>query len=602
MEMQLARELLVFDPRLYGDLEKYIWISDSFKEHREAQRFFVCMLKKGIYIKGFATDKKSMFNLKMYNKKIYDINTLNKENSIVFYDTWLGRFDVELPANVQNARMLNPKIPQENITIWGSGITGKRVFKILSENGIKVECYVDSNKDFEGTYKCGLPVYTSEYLKKFIEPPTIIEAMENWKELDECIEGKYKKRFYFSFVENDISKTVYKGHYINEMFNLITWNTNFAYFIGKKVYIYGIGEIESELAGYLDLLDIDFGGFLIDDSDVAGKGINSKHNINFVEDILYTNNFFVWVYDKRRVKKLEELGLISHENYIYYHGVNNTSVKRMNILDTNLGTNFVSDSKYPGIIVYGNEEEKDFKIAVLGGSTTDGKFYSFKSWPELMYEELNNKGLENITVYNGGVCGYASGQELLKLIRDVIPLKPDMIIVYDGLNDLSMGFSYPLTNGYIKKIFEFARKNIENDEDDSLFIGEISICQGIEEKKDMFEAWLSNIRTMYAVAKERNISFYSFCSPMLGSKKGKTETEKNMLLSVYNPAIVHLMNGSFRKRISQVSELPVYIHDLSHIFDNEKDVYMDHAHVWEKGNTIIAREIIKVILPELSCV
>lgn len=34
-----AQELLVFDPRLYSDLDKYIWISDSYKVHRETQRF-----------------------------------------------------------------------------------------------------------------------------------------------------------------------------------------------------------------------------------------------------------------------------------------------------------------------------------------------------------------------------------------------------------------------------------------------------------------------------------------------------------------------------------------------------------------------------------
>lgn len=133
---------------------------------------------------------------------------------------------------------------------------------------------------------------------------------------------------------------------------------------------------------------------------------------------------------------------------IYYNGVNNTSMEKRYILDTNLGHNFLADSKYPGIMVYGDDTAEDFKIAVLGGSTTDGKFTFFKSWPELMYEELGNQNFKNVTVYNGGVSGYASGQELLKLIRDMIPLKPDMVIVYDGFNDLNYRNPYPLTSGY----------------------------------------------------------------------------------------------------------------------------------------------------------
>jgi lysophospholipase L1-like esterase len=598
--MNSAKAFLIFDPRLYSDLEKYIWISDSLKEHREAQRFFVCLLKKGIYIKGFATDKKSMFNLKMYNKKIYDINTLNRENTIVFYDTYLGRFDVELPRCVQNARMLNPDIAFKNIIIWGSGITGRRVYKILSENGIEVACCVDSNKDLEGTYLYNLPVYTTEYLEKFEERPVIIEAMENWEELDNSIRGSYDQRFYFSFIENDMKKLSKNTSYINLMFNLTSWHNNFAFFVDKTVYIYGVGEYENELAKYLKLLDIDFGGFLIDKSEEMVSSVYTNYNVSYIEEILYEKDYFIWVYEKRNVKKLEELGLISHANYIYHNGTNNTSIKRKQILDTNLGYNYLINSKYPGILIYGIEKKKNYKIAVLGGSTTDGKLYFFKSWPQLMYEELYNKGIENITIYNGGVVEYASGQELLKLIRDVIPLKPNMIILYDGFNDLNSQFEYPLTNGYLKKIFEFAKENMENDICNSLFTDkDFSICQGIETTKDLFSAWWSNIQTMYAIAMERNISFYSFCQPMLESKRGKTEVEKNMLLSVNNPALTNLVEHSFRKRIKQIAKLPMYMHDLSYIFDNEKDIYMDHCHVLEKGNQIIAREIIKIILPEL---
>lgn len=595
---QSAQKLLVFDSRIYSDLDKYIWISDSYMAHRETQRFFVSTLRKGIYIKGFATDKKSMIGLKMYNKKIYDIDALDQGNAIVFYDTYFWGSDAEFPKKVHNVRMLNSDLPKDNIVIWGSGVTGRRVYKILSENGIKAAFYVDSNRTLRGTYQCGLPVYAPEDIRKFTESPIIIEAMEKWEELDSYIKGEYEERYYFSFIDNEQKRMPYKGHYIEWMFGLENWFCNFAFFVEKSVYVYGTGEIERLIPEYLDLLDIRFGGFLIDGSNTVSREINN-YNVKYVEEIVYEKNYFVWVYDKRKVKRLEELGLISHENYIYYNGTNNTSIKKKYILDTNLGHNFLSDSKYPGIMVYGDDKENNFKIAVLGGSTTDGRTSFFKSWPELMYEELGKRSFKNITIYNGGVSGYASGQELLKLIRDMLPLKPDMIIVYDGFNDLNYGNQYPLTSGYLKKVFEVARENIENDNGEDLFMGEVSICQGIETKKDIFDTWLSNIRTMYAVAKEQNILFYSFCQPVLDSKIGKTNAEKNMLLSAYSLTMVKLINGSFRKRICQMAQLPGYIHDLSHIFDNVSDVYKDYCHVWEKGNQIIASEITKTILPEL---
>ncbi len=594
-----AKELLLFDSQIYRSLDKYIWMNDSYKGHLEAQRFFVCLLKKGIYIKGFATDRKSMFNLKMYNKKIYDINMLDRENSVVLYDTYLGGFDVELSKSVHNARVINPELTRKNVVIWGSGITGKRVFKILSEQGIKIECYIDSNRNLEGTYKCGLPVHTPEYIEKMPRKLTIIEAMERWEEIDLCLRGKYENRFHFCFVENDVKKS-HIGHYIKNMFDLKTWFGDFAFFIGKKVYVYGTGNIESQLPKYLKLLDIDFGGFLIDESDMERNAIYGIYDVKYVEEVLNEKNYFIWVYDKKRVRRLDELGLIGHKNYICFQGGNYEAANRKQIMDVNLGNNYLADSKYPGITVYGDDKEKDFKIAVLGNSTTDGKLFSFRSWPELMYDELHNKGLEHITVYNGGVVAYTSGQELLKLIRDVIPLKPDMIIVYDGFCDMTLRLPYLLTNGYLNKIFKFASENMENDEVDGLFYEKNgSVYYGIETNQDRFEKWLSNMRTMHAIASDRNIRFYGFCQPMLSSKNGKTEDEKNILLSVDSPVINHLINESFRKQLNQMTELPVYIQDLSHIFDDEKDVYMDHCHVWEKGNQIIAREISRIILPEI---
>lgn len=602
MRIQSAKGLLVFEPRIYSDLDKYIWISDSFKVHREAQRFFVCLLKSGIYIKGFATDKKSMFNLKMYNKRIYDINVLDRERSIVFYDSYLERFDVELPDNVYNARMLNPELPRKNIVIWGSGITGRRVFKILSANRIKTECYIDSNKDLEGTYQCGLRVHASKYIEELPEKTTIIEAMEKWEELDAYIGEIHENRFYFSFVEKDKKEEFYNSHYIKNVFNLMCWNSSFAFLVGKKVYVFGIGKIEIQMAEYLKLLDIGFGGFLIDDFDLAHDENYADNDVNRIEDILNERDYIIWTHDLNKVKRFEECGLISHKNYVCYQGGNCISLNRKQILDLNLGNNYLADSKYPGITVYGVDRKKDFKIVALGNSTTDGKLYSFKSWPELMYEELRAKGLEDITVYNGGVYAYTSGQELLKLIRDIIPLEPNMIIVYDGYCDLTMHFSYPLANGYLKTVFEIADKNMEPDEQDGFFAGKNTfVYYGVEAKKDMFELWLSNIRTMSAIAAERNIGFYCFCQPMLSSKEGKTEKEKNMLLSVPSPMITNLIERSFRKRMNQMCEKqPKYIYDLSHIFDDETDVYMDQCHVWEKGNQIIAKEINKIILPELK--
>ena len=592
-----SQELLVLNPLFYSDMRKYIWISDSREEHRYAQLLFDYLLKRNIYITGFVSDKKSLCGLRMYNKKIFDISMLDAETSAVFYDPYFRSLDfVKQTPKLYKARVVNPDI-RGKVIIWGAGITGESACKILQENKIEVEFFVDSNKKLEGTTKCGLLVQMPDELYKSVEEVIVIEALEKWKEVDDNINGKIKKRFHYSLdkqewnqftcIDNGIEK------YIFEL-RLHCWSFNF--FMDRRVYIYGYGAAEREFIKYLKLMDYDFAGFLVDEADYKNDEMHSEYSVKYVDEIIYESNYFIWIYDIGKVKKLKELGLVCLENYINIIYPWDISIERRNVLDVNLGYNYLVDSKYPGIMVYGDEEKGNYKIAVLGGSTTDGVMYPFKSWPELLHEKL---GRENITIYNCGIKGYTSGQELIKLIRDVLLLKPDMIITYDGFNEL--GFSddhYPFAFDYIRKVFNFANSHLE---DTSSFVGDNKpkVCLGVESRKDAFGNWLSNIQIMHAIAIEKGIRFYSFFQPMLSSKQGKSEKEMNMLLSMPTSQIDRMIKMSFREHMSRMQERPDYMYDLSHIFDEQSDIYMDVCHVWEKGNEIIAEEIKKIILPEV---
>lgn len=50
----------------------------------------------------------------------------------------------------------------------------------------------------------------------------------------------------------------------------------------------------------------------------------------------------------------------------------------------------------------------------------------------------------------------------------------------------------------------------------------------------------------------------------------------------------------FRQEAKKIAEKYEHIYDLSHIFDQD-DVYIDDCHVYEYGNTIVAREIYEVV-------
>lgn len=529
------KELVIANPLLYDNPNVYIWIDDTHKGHGAAQRLFDWLLRKKIYVKGFATNVEALLHLKMYNKEIYDISTLDKELSSVFCDLYFECMDMNISCEVHSARVINPDI------------------------------------------------------------------VEKWQELDKDIRKRYEKRFFYNL---EMGRTgegiVYNDGIKKERLFCLESFWMFNHFVGKRVYIYGFGAVEKEFAEYLKLLDYDFVGFLVDEMDSMGE--QQGNLIQYVEEILLEENFYIWVYDKKKAKKLNEFGLKYFKNYYVKDYRFDVTINQKTILDINLGNNYLAGSKYPGVMIYGDEKEDDFKIAVLGGSTTDGTMYPFKSWPQLLYEELGRGG-DNITIYNGGVCSYTSGQELIKLVRDILQLKPDMIIVYDGYNNLAFNSypQYPFAFLYLEKVFEYAKIHMD-DEDDIAYMDEkgVSVCMGIESGQGRFDNWMSDIRAMHAIAAENNISFFSFCQPTLYSKKRNTLREKNMLLSMHNAVISIFRKESFRKHMEQVKELPDYMYDLSHIFDEEDDVYIDVCHVWEKGNSIIAREIKKIIFSKVA--
>jgi lysophospholipase L1-like esterase len=85
------------------------------------------------------------------------------------------------------------------------------------------------------------------------------------------------------------------------------------------------------------------------------------------------------------------------------------------------------------------------RIAVLGGSTAFGAFvkdeYTFPAVLQgLLQETAASTGASGsrrkIEVINAAVPGYTSTQELISLHLKVLPLTPDVVIIFDSLNDV----------------------------------------------------------------------------------------------------------------------------------------------------------------------
>ncbi|MEW6144782.1 MAG: SGNH/GDSL hydrolase family protein [Thermodesulfobacteriota bacterium] len=109
---------------------------------------------------------------------------------------------------------------------------------------------------------------------------------------------------------------------------------------------------------------------------------------------------------------------------------------------------------YHNSLGYRNDEflaekpEGVFRIVLLGGSSTYniGIDDNDKTWAAQLEKILRDKyGYKNVEVINAGVGGYNSWETLINLEFRVLDVDPDLIIEYEGTNDVHARFVDPVS-------------------------------------------------------------------------------------------------------------------------------------------------------------
>lgn len=389
--------------------------------------------------------------------------------------------------------------------------------------------------------------------------------------------------------------------------------------VNRKLMIYGLGQEAIDLQGYLLAMGVEVASFI--DAEPTSEQFEGKPVIPLI-DIVYEkiDTFFIIIakpeshYGIYRQEFLN-LGLTEDIDFTYHSEVPLT--REAKCYDVTLSYNRTID-KLEGFEIFGDKENPNAKVIVaLGGSTTESTYLFIKGWAQYLAEILMKEHLP-VKIYCGGVAGYSSSQELLKLIRDVLPMKPDMVLSYSGLNDL---YGYPkptekIRDGrpfithfqveFIEKIIEKltpAREQLpvmhdlmwqEN--------GNTTVYYGLKNKKTASELWLDNTRIMYAIAKEFGFPFFSFFQPFAFNGFYKITEKQRILYSRKSPTCIQDGYAKWGtpyaddvKKIIDAIKNSSYIYDFSKIFEESDGVYFDASHVYERGNVIIAQKIYEKI-------
>lgn len=598
--------LWVINPVILQSEEKYIYGTDT-----ESSEIFFWFLSKRIRVDGFIDEK--LKSGKIWNKPVYGEEKLNDREILLILPkekkVKKGNCCISMDIFV-----LNPECARFNIFIYGAGKVGTLLLEKLTKAGIKVLGFIDSDREKEGQKISDKIIFGKEILNRITADQAVVEAGKYCEEIDSTIVEKRCdiQRFYSKFEKEsepslelkiviDSEKKVFLSARTILLLTNLPCDKNYVLWGQDSELLYKYYEI-LELLGFENMCIV---------SDLKLDYMKNIKRISAIEDVLYEEDFWVLICDEAKTwyaDKLQVLGLENGRNYAFIYSPQMVckDKDKKQILDINLGYTIKMNCQYPGFWLFGKNKSSDYKIVVLGGSTSEVDNYWFKSWSEIFYELYCGEG---ITMINGAVSGYNSAQELIKMIRDVVYLKPDMVIVYDGVNDINR-FENRKTNlfnfMYLRSIlYKLSGKVIKGGHSlvQTKIGSDVEIWEGIECQNDTFaDEWLMNINCMKSVADMHSIKFYSFVQPMLFSKKSPSTLHEASLMKMneiaYEGNLYKESCIDFRQKGKINAEKYDYIYDLSGIFD-EDDVYIDDCHVYEYGNRIIANKIFEVVKNDL---
>lgn len=207
------------------------------------------------------------------------------------------------------------------------------------------------------------------------------------------------------------------------------------------------------------------------------------------------------------------------------------------------GLNRHNSLGYRGDEIKLNKLKNVFRIVTMGGSNTYGHGIADHrdAFPYQLQKVLQEKySLKNVEVINAGVPGAVSHDTLVNLQFRILDLHPDMIINYDGFNDVSTRIVHPQNytgnsispiNGFeLKMPFYFekslfvrlvtglnpqvfrdfvfsADRHAPSAERKTKFFSEINGTQldALKQNKPVY--FERNLESMYAIARQFNITF-----------------------------------------------------------------------------------------------
>jgi len=272
----------------------------------------------------------------------------------------------------------------------------------------------------------------------------------------------------------------------------------------------------------------------------------------------------------------------------------------------------INNHGFRGPEIFIEKPDDTYRIFVVGGSTT----FSIRALsdqhtiPGYLQQKFDEAGLDKkIEVINAGIGSMTSNDELQLVKTKIVTYDPDLIIIYDGYNDV-VNFPGKTKNKLEDDIFVSTWRTFFN------FYDTPYVLEGIIEKSKnsafplFFNTeyekkaltWKENMIEICDIGKEEGFDTVVALQPFLGTgNKVWTDHEMNM---IEKSSTLSGMKDGYQFFADELDELKNYCSitiDLRNSFDDiAESVFFDKAHVSSDSNKIITVQLFEMVKPLVS--
>lgn len=573
--------LLYVLKKQYRDKKIYIW-----NVNRNSMVAFTRAAFRKIDIQGFVTTQKKYVGQMYMNRPVVCLEQVEREEDalILAADEVLKStadiLSVSKMVYWTDAIEFNETLRNGKIIVYGIGRETGRLKRVLDREGVRVDLYCVTRKDYRIDQYQGVKVIEVSELERYEkEGYSIIISQEAGQERQEAVEilDSFQGQIY---IQNIV------GEWEITNVNLIQ-NIQSAIKEHKKIYLYSRSSVISRLVEeVLKLYNISVSGYVYDSCDTEDMYAESIYSLAFegIEDKLIIINEENPERLVRARMNVEFAGFSLEEgNYTglqWYTRAKEILLSELeDYYDSLVGFSNIYTHGKLGWKVYGQEKAK-VRILILGGSTSAENNHP-ENWVSKLYYKLK-RNLISAVIYNGAYPGNDIVDEVLRLLRDGYHLNPQIVISLSGVN-----------NTYYKKTSnQFNEDSIVNWI--RCFASNQEYCSGVNSDETLYSFWNRNISLLKLVTEFFGARFYGFLQPMNITMSQMSLWEK----STYEIEEHILGAKDFVQFASNEGE---YI-NLMHIFEHQNEMYFDMCHYTDRANEIIADKVYETILPTIRSV